>query len=266
MRGIFAAGVLDEFIEADYQPFSSAYGVSAGATNLIGYLCHQYGRNRRIITGHACRREFIDIRRFIGGGHLCDVRWLWHQSRQDIPLDLDRYLSGTTRLWVTTTSVSTGQPLYHLIDEHSIDEVMTASCAIPLAYRSFPSVAGEPMTDGGLADSIPVQEAYRRGARDITVVLSRPLSYRKSPSMFPSFSNWIFRQHPVVADALRARVSSYNEALDFIAAPPAGCRIRVLAPPSSFPVSRLTRNPRRLMGGYNQGRRIARSYLAEQAV
>ena len=32
MRGIFASGVLDAFIEHDYRPFDFAIGVSAGAT------------------------------------------------------------------------------------------------------------------------------------------------------------------------------------------------------------------------------------------
>lgn len=52
MRGIFAAGVLDAFLERQYQPFQRAYGVSAGSTNLIGYLAGDFGRNRKIITGH----------------------------------------------------------------------------------------------------------------------------------------------------------------------------------------------------------------------
>ena len=34
MRGIFAAGVLDKFMEENYYPFDFAVGVSAGATNL----------------------------------------------------------------------------------------------------------------------------------------------------------------------------------------------------------------------------------------
>ncbi|MDW1873015.1 patatin-like phospholipase family protein, partial [Vibrio sp. Vb0598] len=38
MRGVFASGVLDAFLERDYKPFDFAIGVSAGASNLIGYL------------------------------------------------------------------------------------------------------------------------------------------------------------------------------------------------------------------------------------
>ena len=46
MRGIFAAGVLDAFIKQQHQPFQFAIGVSAGSTNLIGYLAEDHGRSR----------------------------------------------------------------------------------------------------------------------------------------------------------------------------------------------------------------------------
>ena len=59
MRGIFAAGVLDAFLESDYLDFEFAVGVSAGSTNLIGYLAGDHGRSKRIIMDHACRPDFI---------------------------------------------------------------------------------------------------------------------------------------------------------------------------------------------------------------
>lgn len=62
----------------------------------------------------------------------------------------------------------------------NLHELFPASCAIPLAYRDFPTVGGAAMTDGGLADSIPVIKAYEMGARDITVILSQPRGFRKN--------------------------------------------------------------------------------------
>ena len=38
MRGIFATGVLDAFIERSYNPFDFTIGVSAGSVVLMGYL------------------------------------------------------------------------------------------------------------------------------------------------------------------------------------------------------------------------------------
>lgn len=46
MRGIFAAGVLNAFIEQQYNPFQFAIGVSAGSTNLMGYFAGGHGRSR----------------------------------------------------------------------------------------------------------------------------------------------------------------------------------------------------------------------------
>lgn len=261
MRGIFAAGVLDAFLEHSYQPFWRTYGVSAGSTNLIGYLAGDHGRSRKIITSHACQPDFIDWKRFARGGHLCDVRWLWHQSFTEVPLSLGNYLSGTTELWVTTTSVRTGQAHYFCIDERNMHDVLTASCAIPIAYRDYPEIEGEPMTDGGVADAIPVVRAYEDGARDITVVLSRPPGYRKKPPRFPFVPKRLFRDYPALAEATLRRAERYNATLDFILNPPEDCDVSVVAPPTDFPVGRLTQNPNHLDLGYRQGHEAGLEYL-----
>ncbi|MDX1553666.1 MAG: patatin family protein [Marinobacter sp.] len=261
MRGIFAAGVLDAFLECSYQPFWRTYGVSAGSTNLIGYLAGDHGRSRKIITSYACQPDFIDWKRFARGGHLCDVSWLWRQSFTDVPLSLDNYLSGTTELWVTTTSVRTGQAHYFRIDERNMHDVLTASCAIPIAYREYPEVDGEPMTDGGVADAIPVIRAYEDGARDISVVLSRPPGYRKKPPKFPFVPKRIFREFPALAEATVRRAERYNATLEFILNPPEDCHIKVIAPPTDFPVGRLTQNPDHLERGYRQGYEAGLAYL-----
>lgn len=253
MRGIFAAGVLDAFLENSHHRFDFAVGVSAGSTNLIGYLAGDHGRSRRIITDHACRPDFINWQRFMAGGHLCDVHWLWHQSRLEVPLSLEKHWQSKVPLWVVTTSVEDGAPRYFETRPDNLDDVMTASCSIPFAYRDFPTVAGHPMTDGGLADSIPVRWAYEQGAREITVVLSRPQGFRKRPSaLTPLLKPWV-RDMPALYEAMANRTDAYNQALDFIDNPPEGCQLNVIAPPAHFPVNRLTTNVEKLEQGYQQG-------------
>ncbi|AZU48407.1 phospholipase [Aeromonas hydrophila] len=85
MRGIFASGVLDAFIEHDYRPFDFAIGVSAGATNLLAYLASQHGRSHDILTELACSQEFMDPLRFAKGGNLVDIHWLWNTSCRKYP-------------------------------------------------------------------------------------------------------------------------------------------------------------------------------------
>lgn len=253
MRGIFAAGVLDAFLESDYLDFDFAVGVSAGSTNLIGYLAGDHGRSKRIIMDHACRPDFISWQRFMSGGHLCDVHWLWHQSLVEVPLALDRHWQRNVPLWVVTTSVEEGSPRYFQAQPHNLNEIMTASCSIPFAYRDFPTVEGRAMTDGGLADSIPVRWAYEQGAREITVVLSRHQGYRKKPSaLTPLIKPWV-KDMAALYEAMLKRTAIYNDSLDFIDNPPADCRLTVIAPEADFPVSRLTTNARKLELGYQQG-------------
>lgn len=254
MRGIFAAGVLDAFIEQQYNPFQFALGVSAGSTNLIGYLAGDHGRSRQILLDHARRADFINWRRYLKGGHFCDVSWLWHASFDEVPLNVSHYLQQQVPLYVVTTSVQTGQPCYFEVTEQNMHQLFPASCAIPLMYRDFPRIHGEQMTDGGLADSIPVIKAYEMGAREITVVLSQPYGYRKRSSRFPTLIKPFFRQYPWLFTAVLSRATRYNLALDFIARPPSDCRIQIIAPPRQFAVGRFCQNPLQLEAGYQAGR------------
>lgn len=262
MRGIFAAGVLDYFIDQHYFEFDQSLGVSAGSTNLIGYLAGDRERSYRIITDHARRAEFMNLRRYLRGGHFCDVSWLWHASLDEIPLTIERFLERNIPLWVVTTSVSAGEPRYFPVRPDNMNQLFPASCAMPLVYRDFPPVDNEPMTDGGLTDSIPVRRAYAQGARDITVVLSQPAGYRKKPGRFPQLMKPFFAEHPELFSAVLNRTRQYNQALDFIAHPPADCQIRIIAPPPDFDVSRFTQDINTLDQGYEQGYSAAREYLA----
>lgn len=254
MRGIFAAGVLDAFIEQNFNPFQFAIGVSAGSTNLIGYLAANHGRSRHILLDHARRVDFINWRRYLRGGHFCDVSWLWHASFDEVPLNVEHYLSKQVPLYVVTTSVDSGEGKYFQVTKDNMHQLFPASCAIPLAYREFPTIAGERMTDGGLADSIPVIKAYEMGARNITVILSQPYGYRKQRSRFPTLIKPFFRQEPQLFSAVLNRAHRYNQALNFIAHPPQDCRLQVISPPHHSTVNRFCQDPVLLEAGYQAGR------------
>ncbi|MDV6316607.1 patatin family protein [Idiomarina sp. HP20-50] len=257
MRGIFAAGVLDGFLEAGQTDFDFAIGVSAGSTNLIGFLAGDHGRNRQILLQHARQPEFLNWRRFLKGGHFCDVSWLWHASFEQVPLNTQYYLEQNRPLYVVTTNVDTGFPVYTRVTADNLHELFPASCAIPLAYRDFPTVDGAAMTDGGLADSIPVIKAYEMGARDITVILSQPRGFRKKIRPLPTFMKRFFKHHPALFDAVARRSVVYNDAIDFIEDPPGDCAMTVLAPPADFPVGRFTQDKKLLEQGYEMGRNAA---------
>ncbi len=243
MRGVFASGVLDAFLQQNYQPFDLAIGVSAGASNLVGYLANAQGRSFNVITKLATSQRFYNPKRFIKGGDLVDVKWLVDESMRRYPIEAERLFTNT-RLLATTTDIATGLPRYQQLTKQNVNQLLEASCALPIAYRQPPCFAGSCFTDGGVSDSIPVKEAYRQGARDITVVLSR---------------------QPAIAKALRQRAQNYNAALAFIRFPPADATIRVIAPEEGFKVKRLTMNQSKLHQGYQMGITQGKQHLARLA-
>ncbi|OEE85581.1 patatin family protein [Enterovibrio norvegicus FF-162] len=260
MRGIFASGVLDEFLEMGFRPFDFAIGVSAGASNLVSYLAEQPKRSYNVVTELATNTMFFNPARFVKGGNLIDVDWLWKTALERYPLDTDTLFTNIPLL-AAVTNVETASADYYWVNESNLSNVIEATSALPIAYRQTPCFSGGCYTDGGVADSIPVIEAYRRGARDITVILSQPESYEMTPMRLPSLMDHILKKHPSIANAMRQRADRYNASLAFIRQPPTDCKVRVIAPPETFPVGRFTMKKSKLDQGYDMGRQAAQTYL-----
>lgn len=262
MRGIFAAGVLDIFQQSQ-QTFDFAIGVSAGATNLSTFVAGIPGLSKQIITDYATRREFFSPLRFIRGGHMTDVHWLWQQCRQQLNQRISEF-GHTTPLYVGVTNVDTGQCDYVQATAENIDALMVASCSIPVAYRDQPKIGTHRYVDGGVADAIPVRQAYTMGARDITVILSQPLGYSKPTITSPWLFERLYGHQPALLNTLLQRSATYNATLDFLREPPSDVRLRLVAPPKGFNVKRLTMNRAKLERGYKLGKIAARQMLRQQ--
>lgn len=263
MRGIFAAGVLDSFIEHNHHPYDFAIGVSAGASNLVGYLAKQHKRSYNVITGLATNRQFFSPKRFLKGGNLVDVKWLVSESDKQFPLD-KQTLFGSTPLLATATNIDTGDADYYPVNQDNLNLVLEATAALPIAYKQTPCFSGGCYADGGVADSIPVIEAYRRGAKEITVVLSHPLSYQMPKSRASWLLKRLLADYPMIGEAMANRAERYNQTLEFIRQPPKDVTIRVIAPPQEFAVKRLTMKKELLDRGYQMGLEAGAQHLASR--
>ncbi|EAS41151.1 patatin-like phospholipase family protein, partial [Photobacterium profundum] len=261
MRGIFASGVLDAFMSDNYQPYDFAIGVSAGASNLVGYLSNAPLRSFNVITTMATDKTFFNPIRFAKGGNLVDVKWLLDESNQRYPLNCNHLFSNIP-LYAAVTNIDTGSADYYQIKPGTLSTIIEATTALPIAYRETPCFSGGCYTDGGVADSIPIKEAYRRGARDITVILSHPLSYQMKATKYPWLMKRLLSQYPNIAESMLVRAKNYNQSLDFIRNPPNDATVRVIAPPESFAVKRLTMNKAVLREGYNMGKTAGEEHLS----
>jgi len=263
MRGVFSTGLLDGFLEQGFDPFAMGIGVSAGAGNLAAYRARMHGRNLKIYTDYSLRPEFMNLKRFLYGGHLMDLDWLWRTTIAEIRLDLDTIYADPGRpLIVCLADVRTGEAVYRKTEAADLEPLLKASSAMPILYRTFPRIDGRPMADGGLVDPLPVGEAIRRGARRIMVIRSRPSGYEKKEGLIQYTLNWQLRCFPHLKEAMANRVKGYNETVALIRRPPPGITITEICPPDTFRSSRLSRDPRILLEGYEQGRALSGEAIA----
>jgi len=256
MRGIFAAGVLDAFLEKGFDPFSLYMGVSAGACNLASHRAGQHRRNYRIYTEYCTRPQFIDPRRALRGGHFMDVDWLWEILEKELPLDTPLAAGRPGRPFVVVvTDAASGRPVYCTPRAEMMNDCLKASSALPLLFRRPLRLWGTPVVDGGIADSIPVREAVRRGARRVLILRSQPLEYAKrSTALNRLLLKALLPSHPALARAMGRRPADYRQSQDFMAAPPPGISILQVAPPAGFTVGRTTQNRKLLEEAYQEGR------------
>lgn len=261
MRGIFAAGVLDSFLEKGFDPFDSYVGVSAGACNLSSHLAGQIFRNYRTFMYQMATSRFINLKQFARGGHLMDLDWLWSRLDEMDPLDVPaayKFLkAGRKQFFAVATNIATGTPDYIAPNISNWNTVLKATSAVPLLYRKTPEVGGEKYTDGGMSDPIPVRFTINKGARKIMVIRSRPADYTKSESSLESkFMQRAFRNDFNLQKVIHHQPIVYQDSVDLINKPPPKVEIVQIAPPGSLQCSRTTRNRNKLQADYDLGRRL----------
>ena len=258
MRGIFAAGVLDQFIEMEFYPFHSVLGVSAGAVNAATYLSRQRKRNFKMFTDYSLRPEYISWKKFLAGGHLMDLDWSWDITTRELPIDQDVMFANNPDFEIGVTMNSDGRSVFIKPDAESLSHVMKASCTVPLFYRNFLKIDGQIVSDGGVSAPIPIQRAVEKGAVKIMVIRSRPNSFRMKKGMESKLGRLLFRKHPGLVKALLNRPDNYNSSIDFIKNPPQNLQILDICPPESFKTKRFTQDYATLVTDYELGREMGR--------
>jgi predicted patatin/cPLA2 family phospholipase len=261
MRGIFAAGVLDVFLEQGFRPFDLALGVSVGASNILTYLAGQHGRARRCFLDQMSRPAFLDPWRMLRGGHWMDLDWLWDVITREDPLDCAAAARCGVEYALVATCARTGEPRYLQPEHDRMLEALKASCALPVLYRSTVRFGDHELVDGGISDPLPVREAYRRGARTIVVVRSRPADFVKKDRMVNHLGAWTMRASPAIARACRSTATAYRDAVEFLRQPPDDCRVVHVAPSEALATRRTSRDRAALERDYALGRALGRDAI-----
>ena len=253
MRGVFTCGVLDNFMDRGIR-FPYTIGVSAGACNGLSYMSGQRGRAKYSNIDLLDKYRYIGLKKLLLTGNIMDFELLFDKFPNEIiPYDYETYAQCKERYEMVTTSCVTGGACYYdekLSPERIIDIVRASSSlpfVCPIAY-----VDGEPMLDGGIADSIPIERARALGYDRNVVVLTRNRGYRKpdKKGVVPPF---MYRKYPALREAIANRNKLYNTQLELVERLEDEGEIVVIRPEKPIVVDRMERDVTKLLDLYNEG-------------
>lgn len=253
MRGIFTSGVLDNFMDRGIR-FPYTIGVSAGACNGISYMSGQRGRAKYGNIDLLEQYNYIGLKQLLLKGNIMDFNLLFHVFPTEIsPYDYDALARSKEIFEMVTTSCKSGKACY-FDEKHNptrIIDIIKASSSLPFV-SPISYVDGEPMLDGGIADSIPLLRAQSQGFTNNVVVLTRNKGYRKSqkPTRVPFF---MYHKYPALRDAIRRRNAFYNEQIALVEQLEEDDKITVIRPERPIEVDRMERNIGKLNALYEEG-------------
>ena len=257
MRGVFTCGVLDSLMDRGIR-FPYAIGVSAGACNGLSYMSGQRGRAKFSNIDLLEKHHYIGLRHLLTKGNIMDFDLLFHEfPERIIPYDYEAYEANSAHYEMVTTDCRTGKACY-LSDKHDpkrIIDIVKASSSLPFVCP-ISNVDGEPMLDGGIANSIPLERAISQGYNNNVVVLTRNKGYRK-PTKGTKVPFMFYRKYPKIKEAIRLRNTIYNQEIELVEKLEKEGMITVIRPEKPIEVGRMERDIDKLTALYEEGYNLA---------
>lgn len=255
-RGVFTSGALDYLMEKDIY-MSHVIGVSAGACNAVDYVSKQPGRTKDcMIPTDKAGDYYYGIRDFVKEKSVMNMDLIFDRYPNELlPFDFDTYFASQTECELVTTNCLTGEAEYMTenSDRARLMKICRASCSMPL-LTPIVNVDGVPYLDGGLADSVPILRAKKKGSEKIIVILTKNRGYRKktlSPGMQRIYKR-AYRSYPNLVRTIFRRSFEYNKTMNYLDQLEKKGEIFILRPQVK-PVSRLERNKETLHAFYEHG-------------
>lgn len=253
MRGVFTCGVLDNLMDRGIR-FPYTIGVSAGACNGLSYISGQRGRAKYSTIDLMAKHHYIRYKYLLTKRNIMDFDLLFHTfPEQIIPYDYEALARSEQHFEMVTTSCRTGKACYYeeKNDPKRVIDIVKASSSLPFVCP-ISYVDGEPMLDGGIADSIPLLRAREKGYVNNLVVLTRNKGYRK-PDKDGRVLPFFYHKYHAVKEAIRRRNALYNEQVSLVEEAEARGELIVLRPERPIEVDRMERDIQKLTDLYDEG-------------
>ena len=234
-RGIFTAGVLDSWLHAGFNPFDVLIGTSAGAQNLSSYMSCQQGFGRHAILSLSRDPQFFKLHRAFIGKHAIDLDWYFEQvEKAENNLNIgcgEERLKNRKLLFSATKEDDRSAQFFEPTRENWLT-VLKASSALPMLYKKGVKIGEHHYVDGGLSAPIPVEEAYKQGAKRIVVIRTVPKEATGHSPWAHKLKSWVCSANrcPKVLDLITHHENAYQKNLSFMENPPKGVEVIQIYP------------------------------------
>jgi predicted patatin/cPLA2 family phospholipase len=289
-RGIFTAGVLDAWLENDFDPFDLFIGTSAGSQNITSFLSGQKGYAERLISELSRRKRFYQLGRGLLGGNIVDLDWYFDKTIKGVfALDFIAATKslGQRELLITATN-SRNRHGYFLSpngDSNNWRQLLKASSALPFLYKQGVKLAprlsvstvnqteasddypqADFYLDGGLAAPLPVREAYRRGARKIVVIRTVNADTHTQSAWVRNLKSWVYESGycPKIVGYLVQHEHAYQQELTFIDNPPEDVEIIQIFAKDNLQSKQLSSTYMDLQHDYRAGIAAGNNFLQDK--
>lgn len=207
MRGVYTAGVLDFFMDADIW-LSHCYGVSAGAVNATNYLSKQRGRTFRITANYINDKRYFSVNNLLTTGNMFGADFLYNRIPNELDaFDYDTFQTSNSQMTAVVTNVDTGKPEYRQLTDLRWDMALVKSLLLPTSY----------FQDGGITDSIPLEKSIKDGNCKNIVVLTQHDGYQKQPEGGTKLiGNILYAKYRETLKAGKERHLMYNRQLELV--------------------------------------------------
>lgn len=259
MRGAYTAGVLDYLMEKGVS-FDSIYGVSAGALTGANFKAGQVGRGLRTFAAYLHDERYAGPQHLLKTGDWFNIDFSYNKIPNELdPADYDTFNASPVNFYSVVSNVETGKAEYiRITDLKQQMDLVRASATLPL-LSNIVEIDGKKYLDGGSCDSIPLKKSMADGHSKNLVVLTQHRGFTKKPSANRYACRLMYKKYPNYVKAMDNRHNMYNRQLKLVYEMEKQGKAFVIQPAAKVEVSRLEKNPARLVELYHQGKMDAAS-------
>ena len=252
MRGIYSAGVIDALLDKNIK-VDAIIGVSAGALFGINYVSNQRGRVLRYNLENVHNKNYMGFYSLLTTGNIMNEDFCFNKLVYETdPFDFETFKKSKIKFYATVTNLESGKAEYFEIKDVEKDkEYLRASGSMPLLSKII-KIDNKLFLDGGMSDSIPVKKAQELGYKNIIVVTTQPIDYRKKKYALLPFK-LKYHKYKNFLDTIRNRHISYNDTVKYILDEENKNNVFVIRPTKKVKIKKIERNKEIIQEQYDLG-------------